>query len=63
MWTPGLKVRQAAYGSDEVPGSARVLSGVTLLALALIVVQPTRSNDQRSLEDVSASRLTANDAD
>jgi hypothetical protein len=63
MWTPGLKVRQAAYGSNEVPGSARVLSGVTLLALALIVVQPTRSNDQRSLEAVSASRFTANDTD
>jgi hypothetical protein len=59
IWTPGLEVRRAAYGSDEVPGSARVFSGAALLALAVVVVQPTRSADHRSEEDVSASRLAS----
>jgi hypothetical protein len=63
MWTPGLKVRQAAYGSNEVPGSARVLSGATLLALALIIVQPTRSTDQRPQENASTSRLASKGTD
>jgi hypothetical protein len=64
IWTPGLEVRRAAYGGDEVPNSARVLSGATLLALALVVVQPLWSTAQRSEEeDVPASRLTANDTD
>jgi hypothetical protein len=51
IWTPGLEVRRAAYGGDEVPNSARVLSGATLLALALVVVQPPWSTAQRSEEE------------
>ena len=63
MWTPGLKVRQAAYSGNQVPDSARVLSGATLLALALIIVQPTRSTDQRPQENASTSRLASKGTD